>query len=200
MPTDRKDFYTKYIRLSEDWNLDERVVLKVISEYSLKLANELLDETEWTLSRFFRDTRNDEEYLFDIIDGQLIEAMIVEWFKSKGYDAYRNGTDSDGKIVRSGRAKITTKADLKVNGRPIEIQMSRNTLDSYDVKEPKINRALKNNTLIMFIVPGDRYFVIDPKKDLDKAKLYANPRFGGKMCYNFNVEKYYNMIGEIDWL
>lgn len=194
------NYYEKYSEVSDLWGINKDVVVEVINKYSIKLIEELLDDTPWDLPKYFKDRRTNEEYLNDLLEGQMMEELIVRWFISKGYNAKRAGADADG-IVQRNSVKITTTADLDVEGRSVELQMARKRLQSYDVKEGKIKRALKNNTTIMFLLlKEDNYFIIDPNKHLEGAKLYPNPRYGGKMCYNFKVEKTYSMREKITWL
>lgn len=197
------NYYEKYKDLSDVWGLDEDIVLKVLDKYCLILAHELVDlvENPVSLPGYLKDRRKPEQYVENIISGWLIEEMVLEWFIDRGLSCELAGNDKNRVIQKKQVINISSDADLIVNNRQVEIQLANVKLKSYDVKENKINRALKNNTLIMFLLlQEDCYFVIDPKKDLAEATLYANPRFFGKMCYNFKINKKYNMKEEVEWV
>ena len=76
----------------------------------MKLLDELADDTPWNLNKFFRDKRSNEQYLYDLLEGQIIEELLVQWFLERGHNAQRIGTDANGKIVRNGQAQITTNS------------------------------------------------------------------------------------------
>jgi len=182
-------FYEKYKNIYKDWSIDKDEVKKILDTSVLRLVNELLDETPWTLNRFFRDTRTNEEYLYDLIEGTLFEELLVLWYRTNGHTAKRIGSDADNKIIRSGKTKITTSADLEVDGKLVEVQVSRQGVrDKYHIKLSKGNRILKGLNTLIFIV-NNNYFIVG-KEEITKAPIIRNPCFGGKECYEITNVKY----------
>ena len=177
-----KPYYEKYQDLPDRWNIDKQSVNDIIRKYEHKLIEELISDEPWRLDRHFRDNRTNDEYIYDLLEGEMIEEFVVAWFTFKGCDAKRVGTDSDGKIQRSNSRKITTKPDLLVDNKYIEIQVSRKgRLSHYHVKETKGKKILNGLNSLMMIVDNE-YFVID-KELLLQCELRPNPAWGGKMCY-----------------
>ena len=180
---ERISFNDKYSDLHSRWNISSNGVNRVIREFDWKLIDELADNTPWTINKYFMDNRTIDEYIYDLLEGQLFEALIVEWFIEQGKDAKRVGSDASGALIRSNDKRITTDPDLMVNGSYIEIQVSRNgKLKQYDIKKNKGERILDEKNTLMMIV-GDEYFLVD-KKLLSKCELKPNPYWGGKMCYS----------------
>ena len=175
-------YYEKYIGIHKRWKLNELEVKEILDDAFERLVEELIDPTPWNLHKGFRDIRNNDEYLYDIIDGRVIEDLLVLWYQTNGNRAKRVGFDSDNRIVRSGSAKITTGADLEVNGKLVEVQVSRNgKRDKYHIKKNKGKRILNGINTLQFIV-GDEYFIVDANL-LSKCPLEANPAWGGKETY-----------------
>lgn len=181
----RISFYDKYKYLHNDWNLDEIETLEIINDYSFRLVDELCDDEIWNISNFFRDNRTNDEYIYDILDGQIIEEFVCSWFRRRGYKAIRNGSDANGKLVRNQSSKITTKPDLLVDNKCIEIQMSRNgRLKHYHIKYNKGIKILnKLNTLMMIV--GNEYFIVDSEL-ISKCVIVNNGLWGGKECYQLS--------------
>jgi len=181
-PLKRISYYDKYKDLYKRWSIKEESILTIISDYSFRLVEELSDDEPWKIDNFFRDDRLIEEYIFDLLEGQMIEEFICEWFREKGYAAEKVGSDAQGRLVRSKSSKITTKPDLLVNNKYIEIQISRRgRLKHYHIKKDKGDRISKQLNTLMFIVE-DEYLIID-KGVIDKSRLIKNPCWGNKLCY-----------------
>lgn len=175
-------YYEKYIGIHKRWKLNELEVKEILDDAFERLVEELIDPTPWNLHKGFRDIRNNDEYLYDIIDGRVIEDLLVLWYQTNGNRAKRVGFDSDNRIVRNGSAKIVTGADLEVNGKLVEVQISRNGKRSvYHIKKHKGDNILKGINTLQFIV-GDEYFIVDDNL-LSKCPLEANPAWGGKKTY-----------------
>ena len=175
-------YYEKYIGIHKRWKLNELEVKKILDDAFVQLIEELIDETPWTLSKYFRDTRTNDEYAYDLIEGRVIEELLVLWYQTCGYRAKRRGSDSDNRIIRSGKAKITTSADLEVNGQLVEVQISRaGKRKNYHIKKNKGKRILDGENILQFVVK-DEYFIVGPN-EIAKAPIIRNPCYGGKECY-----------------
>ena len=166
----RLPFYDKYLPYTEILGIPIVKIKTLLKRYTILLQEELLDTTPMKLSPHFRDNRTTEEYIYDLLDGRIMEELICLWFIENGHTAYRAGSDADDKIQRSNPKRITTKADLVVDGKALEIQISRaGKRSSYDIKKSKGDRILKGLNTLMFIV-DDKYFLI--KKE-DIAALFT---------------------------
>ena len=175
-------FNDKYKNLHEEWNISKSGITEILNKYGRKLVEELVSDEPWTISEYFKDNRTTEEYIYDLLEGEMIEEFVCQWFTERGCDARRIGSDANGKVIRTGQRKITTKPDLLVDGEQIEIQISRNgRLPNYHVKEVKGKRILDGQNTLMMIV-GKEYFNIDSTL-LCKCKLAPNYCWGNKMCY-----------------
>ncbi len=182
MKTKRISYYDKYKDLYKRWSIKEESILSIISDYSFRLVEELSDDEPWNIDNFFRDNRLIEEYIFDLLEGQMIEEFICEWFREKGCAAEKVGSDAIGKLIRNKSSKITTKPDIMVNNKYIEIQISRRgRLDYYHIKKHKGDRISKELNTLMFIIQ-DEYIIID-KEIIDRSKLVKNSYWGNKLCY-----------------
>ena len=172
----------KYHDIHIKWSIDEKEVLKILDDAFELLIEELIDPTPWDLHKSLRDRRTNDEYLYDLIEGRLFEDLLVLWYRSRGHSAKRAGFDADDKVIRSGWTKTTTHADLEVDGKLVEVQVSRQgRRDKYHVKKYKGDRILKGFNTLQFIV-GDEYFLIG-RAEIAKAPVIRNPCFGGKDCY-----------------
>lgn len=215
---DRRLFSEKYNNLVTRWNISSEILSYIIRRYEklLILEQKSLKENVIKLPRFFRDKRTDEEYLYDLIDGWLMEDIICDaWLKPKlleiksDIEIKNMGTNRDRVIQKSDSSKISTKPDFvfEVNGQDvgIELQMARAELaKGYDMKETKVKRAIKDGNLFLWvIVPKDEYFIIDPQSEMSLLKPEANPLWGGKIVYHISqqfIEKvggYSKMIDKI---
>jgi len=192
--TSRTDWITKYYEIYRKWDLKEDRVKGIIEKYINRLIEELISDEPWNLDRFFRDNRSNEEYLYDILEGQMIEEFVVEWFIARGHSAQRIGSDANGKIVRQGRAQITTNPDLLVDGQKVEVQVSRQgKRNKYHIKKGKGDKILKGLNKLMFIVE-DKYFMVD-SSTIDKAPLIINRAWGGKETYEITNVNYLKLGG-----
>jgi hypothetical protein len=169
--------------------LNEIEVKGILDKYMVKLIKELSDSTPWSISEYFRDNRTREEYLYDLLDGQIIEELVCLWFNSNGCKAERIGCDANGMVRRSMQNKITTEPDIVVNNNKLEIQISRNGLRRYyHIKKNKGDRILKGLNKLMFIV-NDSYFIIGPD-DINIHDKEMNYFYGGKETYVIKPDKY----------
>jgi hypothetical protein len=175
-------YYEKYIDTHKNWGLSELEVKKILDNAFIQLIEELIDDTPWTISKYYKDNRTNDDYVYDLIEGRVIEDLLVLWYQTNGNQAKRVGSDCDNRIVRSGKAKITTSADLEVNGELVEVQVSRQgKRNNYHIKKNKGNRILKGLNTLMFVVDND-YFIVD-KELLIQCPIEKNYLWGGKETY-----------------
>lgn len=181
----------KYHDIHIKWSIDEKETIKILDDAFERLIEELIDPTPWNLHKSLRDRRTNDEYLMDLIEGRLFEDLLVLWYKSRGHSAKRVGFDCDNKVIRSGWTKSNTQADLEVDGKLLEVQISRSgKRKNYHIKKYKGERILKGITVLQFIT-GDEYFMVGPE-ELGRAQLMKNPSFGGKECYEITNMEYQN--------
>lgn len=180
---ERISFNEQYGNLHKQWNISKESVHRVIEEFSWKLIDELASDEVFTINPYFMDNRTPDEYIYDILNGQLYEALVCEWFIEQGKDAKRVGSDASGMLIRSNGKKITTMPDLLVDGSYIEIQVSRKgKLKQFNIKKNKGERILRGENTLMMIVDNE-YFLVDSVL-LSRCEVKPNPCWGGKMCYS----------------
>lgn len=209
---DRRSFEEKYKNIHEEWNIKQNLTNYIIRRYSKKLVEELdsLKKDKIKLPRYYRDRRTDEEYVYDLIDGWLIEDIICDaWLRDRllevnnKIDIKHMGTNRDRKVIKKEKSKITTFPDFiyKVSGEEvkIEMQMARTErIEGYDMKESKVKRAKENgNIFLWIIIPTNKYFICEPEEDLKDIKPFSNPLWGGKKVYRLSKKKL-EEIGEYD--
>ncbi|RJS73811.1 hypothetical protein CW714_02475 [Methanophagales archaeon] len=198
-------FEEKYANLPERWRVDEGLVSYIIRLYTKKLERALsllVQGKRIKLSRFFADSRTDAEYIYDLIDGWLIEDVICDaWLKTRlekvnpQIKVKHMGTNRDREIQFESAQKITTKPDFiyeTPSGREVhlELQMARQKMTVFDMKESKVKRAIRDgNTIYLWILlPSDEYFFLDPKI-FEEKDAHSNPRWGGKKVYSISLEE-----------
>ena len=201
---DRRAFEDKYCDLWERWDIKKDIVNYIIRRYTkiLKTEGEALENDKFKLPKYFKDRRTDEDYLYDLIDGWLIEDIVCDaWLRARLIDINPNievkhmGTNRDRSVQKFDPRKISTEPDfiysLNKHEIGIELQMARKEISAgYDMKTSKVTRAIKNGHLFLWIIiPKDMYFICDPHVDLKGVKPFSNPLWGGKMVYRLTQEK-----------
>lgn len=202
---DRRPFEEKYKDLPSRWNIKSDIVNYIVRRYTKKLHEEikLLKENKMKLSSFFRDRRSDEEYIFDLIDGWLIEDIVCDaWLRQRVLDINKDikithmGTNRDRTLQKYDSRKITTEPDFiyqspKGEEVKIELQMARGMRkEGYDMKESKVKRAVESKYLFLWVLlPEDKYFVIDPAIELRDIKPISNPLWGGKSVFRLAAKE-----------
>lgn len=196
---DRRPFEEKYEDLPSRWNVSSDIVNYIIRRYSKKLQDELsrLKEEGIKLPKFFRDRRTDEEYVFDLIDGWLVEDIVCDaWLRDrilsidKTVQITHMGTNRDRTLQKFNPRKITTEPDFAYLTKSkckvqIELQVAREARprEGYDMKVSKVNRARKSGNIFLWVViPDDAFFFLDPVADIT-GEPRANPLWGGKEVY-----------------
>jgi len=207
----RRPFEEKYSNLAERWKICSSLVNYIIRLYTKKLekALSLLNEgRKIKLPRYFADRRTDAEYIYDLIDGWLVEDIICDaWLKSRLEQIEPNvkikhmGTNRDREIQFDSPRKITTKPDFVYqlpSGKEvkIELQMARELRNFYDMKESKIKRAIKDGSVIYLwiLLPSDEYFLLPPRI-FESREPVPNPRWGGKKVYTTSISE----VKEKNW-
>ena len=205
----RDSFSKKYAQISSLWNIDNDLVFYIIRRYEKLFIQEVekLKTEEMALPKYFKDRRTDEEYIYDIMDGWLMEDIICDaWLRPRLLKINQNidikvmGTNRDRVIQKYNPNAITTNPDLifSLNGEEIriELQMARKILSNgYDMKETKVNRAIQEgNYFLWILIPTNEYFIINAKKDIVNIKPTPNPLWGGKIVYHIDYD-FINKIG-----
>ncbi len=202
-------FSKKYANISSLWNMDSDLVFYIIRRYEKLFIQEIekLKTEGMQLPKFFKDRRTDEEYIYDIIDGWVMEDIICDaWLRPKliaknpSIEIKVMGTNRDRVIQKYNPNAITTNPDLifSLNGKEvkIELQMARKILQNgYDMKETKVKRAISDgNYFLWILIPTNQYFIIDTKKEIINITPTPNPLWGGKVVYHIDYE-FINKIG-----
>src|SRR3989344_2268216 len=206
----RVSFLKKYSDLPDRWNIDKDIVFYILRRYEKLLISETekLKSESMKLPKYFKDRRTDEEYIYDIIDGWVMEDIICDaWLRprllkiNKDIEIKVMGTNRDRIIQKYNPSNITTNPDFifsfKGKDMGIELQMARSELkNGYDMKDTKVQRAIKNgNCFLWVIIPNDEFFIIDPQKEMTNIKTQPNPLWGGKMVYHISQEFIKNIGG-----
>ncbi len=200
----RTPFEDKYSNLAEKWTIDTNTVNYIIRLYAKKLEKALvqLEGKKIKLPKYFNDNRTDSEYIYDLMDGWLVEDIVCDvWLKSRleriepRVKIKHMGTNRDREIQFDNPSKITTKPDfvyLLPNGREVkvELQMARDLRTSFDMKESKIKRAINDgDTLYLWVLlSSDEYFFLLPSVFEHREPL-PNPRWGGKKVYSISIDE-----------
>ena len=198
---ERIAYSQKYKGINKRWGLPTRQTNQIIRAAEGQLIDEILDDTPLRISNWFRDKRTDHEYYYDLIEGRIIEDLLVLWFKTKGFEAVRMGTDADNKIERSKGKKITTSPDLLVNNKLVEVQVSRQgRRHKYHIKDNKAKKVWSGESVLMFVVDDD-YLVVLPET-IDPADMEYNMLWGGKKCYCVrpSEQDYRPLTKDVNWL
>lgn len=205
-------FKDKYSTIANDWNLTKGVCTRIINKYTKKLEQELSDPTPVALPPHFKDRRTDKEYIFDIVEGWLVEDLVLAWIRHRvpGLTAGRSGKDADRLIQRLKHGKIGSRPDLYIRTpravkRLLEVQMSRiKDQPRFDIKTTKVDYLRRKGGCIIFILlEENKFFMLLGRHILQLGKKpEPNPCFGGKMTYCFtreDIEKIglYRLDGDI---
>jgi len=195
--TERVDYLTKYHHLAYDWGIHPPTLSGILIDALNQLVDEMLDDTPFDISTYHRDGRNDHQYIYDLIDGRIIERALTSWFANKKRKVVRCGSDADDKIVRTKGERITSVLDLidLETGEKIDAQMSTEVRKEYHIKKNKGDRIIKEGGSVMFIIlPTNEYFIVR-KEELNRCELVYNPAWR-KECYVIIPKQYYKMGGK----
>jgi hypothetical protein len=199
----REPFSKKYESLAAQWEIDEDLVFYILRRYEKLYLHSLEDlkTNRIQLPPHFKDRRSDEEYIYDIMDGWLMEDVVCDaWLrprllhKNPRIEIKVMGTNRDRVIQKFDPKAITTLPDLifSLDGveKRIELQMARKILpNGYDMKAGKVKRAIsERNYFLWILIPTNEYFIIDPSTELNKISPIPNHLWGGKMVYHIDYE------------
>lgn len=186
--------FAKFWELGKRWKIKEGTINELVEKYK-----RVLEETppDIEINNWIRNRRGPKKFVEDLINSWFVEDLVGEWLRQKirEKDHKANvkgaGTDKERKIIPGQRpSKVTTKSDFEVifsdgTKKSVEVQYSNEDRDSYDIKDSKVRRALKTNTIFVFVIrPIDKYFILTPQEIKKGREPYPNPRWGGKPCYN----------------
>lgn len=178
---ERIAYSLKYKDIYNRWGLPEGPTHHLIQKAEQRLIEEIINPEPLKLPTSFRDIRTDQQYIYDLFDGQLQEELIVLWLEAQGYEAKKSGCDKDFTLFRDKVKRINSSADLTVNGKQIEIQMSRQgKRHKYHIKYHKAEHILNGRYTLLFIV-GDQYLIVN-SNNIDMTDVEYNFAYGGKKC------------------
>ena len=186
--------FNKFREVGRRWGISEEVLSKLVDKYK-KVLEETPSHIE--IDNWIRNRRNPKKFVEDIVSSWFVEDLIGEWLRHKVTEKDPDakitwaGADKEREIIPGQRpGRVTTESDFEIifsSGarRSVEVQYSNEDRDSYDIKDSKVNRALKTDSLFIFIIlPINKYFVLTPHLVIKGRKPYPNPRWGGKFCFN----------------
>ena len=189
----RSEFLSRYRNKEQAWNINGATLSGILINANCQLIEELLDMTPFTISNYHRDSRTDHQYIYDLLDGRIIEDLIIEWLKTKGRKVKRAGTDANGIIHRNKGKKITSDFDLfDTEIGKIEIQMSNQLRKIYHVKEYKGKRLLNEGGQLYFIILVNNTYFIIKTEDLKGLDIKYNPAWS-KKCFWIETDNFFNM-------
>ncbi len=218
MSTDRDEFVKKYkiglmariMGLVGYEKEIEHIILVNTDRFALAL--ERVRDNKIKLGRDFKDHRTDVEYVYDVIDGWLVEELVFLWFQKYVISRWPQvtiefaGADKDRVFQTENAVIITTEPDFifKIAGssltQRVEVQYAGWARASYDMKEPKVQRGKREpgTSLIMWFVLFDTpglFFFVDPVKDLFESDRIRHEKWD-KPVYRLpdsRVLKYHRM-------
>ena len=101
----------KYSNIPDRWGVDGDIVYYILRRYEKLLDNEIknLQKNSMRLPKFFRDRRSDEEYVYDIIDGWVMEDIICDaWLRPRLLKVANN---IEIKAMGTNRDRVIQKYD-----------------------------------------------------------------------------------------
>ena len=176
------------------WGLDRSVVQDIAIRFDSEFNRFRLIGFDKVLN-YHRDNRTDEEYLYDILYGWSIEELYIARLElyvktlDPGARVLRNGTDWDRRI-KFRLKDIRSLQDIEIfwsNGsrKKIEIQSTRQGRrdgKGYDHKDNKIELAIKDNSIFLWINPIEGEVFIVTVSDIQKRGV-PSTAYGGKKTH-----------------
>lgn len=185
------------LELVKPWGIEEEA-RKALVEY-LKSSDTATDIDSW-----IRDRRTAEQFSEQMKAYWAVEDAFAVWLERNLKNSYPTarviiaGSDQERKIIQgqSPKGKVTGQPDYSVfldnESDPIAVEFQFGTveLDAYDVKKNKVNKAEKQNGVILFaFLPQQKFTIMTPKFIKENGQLFINPRIGGKETWNIAKEK-----------
>jgi len=200
----RQPFGVKYRNFARRWGVDESEADSIIRRHTERfeeVCERLRRGERLQLPRYFRDARSDEEYMYDLVDGWIVEDLVLLWLRAKVREINpsvaieRAGANRTRQFEFRRARRITTEPDFRYTDkdgveRRIELQMAREVLECFDMKESKVKRALREGRTVFLwvLIPSDEYFFVDPAVFRDREPK-PNPRWGGKLTYKMCLDE-----------
>ena len=196
MARDRSPYSNKYKDLANNLGLRPAQVNKIISKYEQRFSTDSNDPIiieHLSKAKYRKDLRTAQQYLYDLLDGWLIEDCMFLWLKSrvKKIDPKAKVSiicsDKDRVVRPSG---VSSDPDFLVklsNGesKKIELKTGTKLLNEINLKKS----SMLKGTLFLF------YFLKENKHFFLNVPIEPNRRWGGKMCMAFTQDKIINDIG-----
>lgn len=205
----RDSFLNKYKDLPARWNIESDLCFYIIRRYEKLLLEAMtnLAEEKFQLPKYFQDQRSDEEYLYDLVDGWVVEDIICDaWLRPRLMNVRKDievkimGTNRDRVVQKYNPNKITTDPDFifTFRGRNVglELQMARKELSNgYDMKVGKVEKAIAASGYFLWVIlPINKFFLINAALELKNIKATPNPMWGNKLVYHISQE-FINIAG-----
>lgn len=173
-------------------------VKNLASHYKKGLENNIQKYRTIGMNMLYeRDRRDEEIYIYDVVEGWFVEEIIASWldcqlkrfFPDTPVVVKFSGKDKDREFVFSKKTgdEVSTAPDFEIilpGGKfVIELQTSRyGKRDLYDIKEPKRMRLTRTSGFLLFaLLPKEPRFFLIPNEDLSKLELHKNNAWGGKI-------------------
>lgn len=143
-----------------------------------------------------------EKFAADIEHATRVEREIinlyVRYYKAKygiELDIEDNGCDNSGKLL--GRGKVSTKADFKLDGKPVEVKFNKEMLPRFHFKVDQLNSYVKQDASIVWVNGYETeipVFTVLKTADMERIKKIKIPvaffPWGGKMCYELDAQEF----------
>lgn len=180
------------LKLVQPWGI-EKETRKYMEKY-LSKGGKTIDVDSW-----IRDRRTAEQFAEQMKAYWAVEDAFASWLeknlkkKHPGVSVTLTGTDRNREIIQgqSPKGKVTGELDYNVsfldgpNSIPVEFQFSAVTLNSYDVKKNKVNKAEKQNGIILFaFLPIEKFTIMTADYIKKHGQILINSRLGGKETWN----------------
>lgn len=152
--------------------------------------------------RYRMDGRTVEQFAADIERATRVEREIVDLYvqhyKIKygiDLDIEDNGCDNSGQLL--GRGKVSTKADFKLDGKPVEVKFNKEMLAKFHFKVDQLNSYLKQEASVIWVNGWETkapVFTVLKTIDMESIKKLKRPvaffPWGGKMCYELDAQEF----------
>lgn len=188
------------VEFARSLGISDEEIQEMVDKY--KKVCDSVDMNDPDIDDWIRDRRSPKRFISDLVGAWITEDIASMWITAKFKEVDKEcivsggGSDKD-RIVQMGQRpkKVTTKPDFHIDlsdGRhlTVEFQFSNNERDTYDIKDSKVDRAEKHETVFLFMIkPSRRYFVLKPQRVRELGNLKPNPLWGGKPCYNIHKDR-----------
>lgn len=148
------------------------------------------------------DNRTKEQFAHDIQIGTSIEKDIIERYASFAKSKYGieleiedNGCDNSGQFLAD--SQVSTKADFKINGKPVEVKFNNQKLQLFRLKASQLKSYLHQGATLLWV---NGYETNTPMatflttKHLEKIRDTKTPvlfdGWGGKLCYEMQTVEF----------